>query len=238
MIRNVDFSEISDNRYYHLEDLCKVDTNGCDNCHECCIGMDDTIVLDPIDVFHISIALKIKPEQLINKCIDLSRKENIILPHLLFHTISSRCYFLSDEGRCKIHQFRPGICHLFPLGRIYHDSTFDYFLQTNQCIKKNPVKIKVRKWIDFVNIKDYEKYILSWHDFLKNIKKKYENENPDTNMLYEWNLLILKLFYFKPYLSDIVNSEKLEEFDMNFYKEYYSRLNYAYDVFNISSLES
>ena len=238
MIRKVEFSEISDNRYYRLEDLCKVDTDDCKNCHECCVGMDDTLILDPLDIFHISIAMEIDPEQLIGKCIDLSRKNDLIIPHMMFNTSFSKCYFLSEEGRCRIHQYRPGICHLFPLGRIYHDSRFDYFLQTNQCAKKNLVKIKVKKWIGFENIKEYEKYILKWHNFLNEIQEKTRKENPDKAKLYEWNLFILKWFYFKPYVKNHGKERFLKELDMDFYLEFNERLRYANEVFEISSHES
>ena len=57
-----------------------------------------------------------------------------------------RCAYLDADGRCRIHDVRPGICRLFPLGRVYDDKgDFSYFLQTGECAKKNLAKIKVKK---------------------------------------------------------------------------------------------
>ena len=231
MLRELDLKEISDGKYYKLDDICKVDTAGCNHCMDCCIGMEDTIILDPADIFHLSIALNEHPENLLNQYIELGNVDNILLPHLLFKSNTSKCRFLSEEGRCSIYKYRPGICHLFPLGRIYHDDTFDYFLQTHECTKRNLIKTKIRKWIGIENIKQYDQYIIDWHSFLNMIKEKMQSENPDHDTFYQWNLLILKLFFFKPYIKDSYNIEKDKVSDIDFYPEFYERLEYAKEIF-------
>ena len=72
--------------------------------------------------------------------------------------------FLTEEGRCGIHPFRPGICRLFPLGRYYEENGFRYFLQVHECQKENRAKVKVKKWLDTPDLKKYETYIarLAW----------------------------------------------------------------------------
>ena len=71
---------------------------------------------------------------------------------------SEKCGFLNEEGRCSIHTFRPGLCRLFPLGRNYNDGELKYFLLDNACQKQNHTKIKVKKWLDVPELKQYEKF--------------------------------------------------------------------------------
>lgn len=53
--------------------------------------------------------------------------DNLILPNLLLTGEDEHCTLLDDNGRCSIHESRPGFCRMFPLGRIYENGTFSYF---------------------------------------------------------------------------------------------------------------
>ena len=48
MRREVSLEEISDGRLYELNDMVKADWQDCAGCHDCCEGMGDSVVLDPI----------------------------------------------------------------------------------------------------------------------------------------------------------------------------------------------
>ena len=50
MRREVSLEEISDRRLYELNDMVKADCQDCAGCHDCCEGMGDSVVLDPMDV--------------------------------------------------------------------------------------------------------------------------------------------------------------------------------------------
>ena len=50
MRREVSLEEISDGRLYELNDMVKADCQDCAGCHDCCEGMGDSVVLDPMDV--------------------------------------------------------------------------------------------------------------------------------------------------------------------------------------------
>ena len=69
--------------------------------------------------------------------IELNVVDGIILPNLKMAGAEDGCGFLTEEGRCGIHPFRPGICRLFPLGRYYEENGFRYFLQVHECQKEN-----------------------------------------------------------------------------------------------------
>ena len=111
--------------------------------------MGDSIVLDPMDVYRLEKKLgKTMEEILLAGNVALRVVDGVILPHLKMTEQSDRCSFLNEEGRCSIHDARPGFCRMFPLGRLYEDGTFSYFLQVNECPKENKTKVKVRRWLD------------------------------------------------------------------------------------------
>ena len=120
--------QISDGKLYELNDMAKVGCHNCEGCHDCCTGMGDTILLDPYDVYRLSRGLGKTVEELMQGHIELHMEEGLILPNLKMTESTKECTFLNKEGRCSIHEYRPGICRLFPLGRNYEKEHVNYFI--------------------------------------------------------------------------------------------------------------
>ena len=131
------------------------------------------------------------------------------------------CPFLNGEGRCSIHGSRPGICRIFPLGRYYEEEGFKYFLQTHECKKENRTKVKVKKWIDTPDAKNYDKYIAKWHYFLKGLQKiaREDEEGTATKTI---SMYVLKTFYLTGYAAE-----------NDFFEQFYSRLAAACNLFGV-----
>ncbi|MCI5650399.1 MAG: YkgJ family cysteine cluster protein [Fusicatenibacter sp.] len=198
MERNINLQEVTDGKLYDSNDLVKVGCDDCRGCSECCRGMGDTIVLDPLDICRLSRRLNQTFEELLGGPVGLRVVDGIILPHLVMSGDNEQCSFLNGEGRCSIHEVRPGFCRMFPLGRIYEKGSFRYFLQINECPKENKTKVKIRKWLDTPDWNRYEKYVCEWHYFLKDIQSKIAQEQTE-NYAKEMSMLILQLFYITPY---------------------------------------
>ena len=210
MKREIDLKEISDGKLYGANDMVKADCHDCVGCSDCCKGMGSSIILDPMDLWRITYHKKISFEALLEKYIELNVVDGMVLPNLKLSEKEEACAFLNEEGRCSIHPYRPGICRLFPLGRVYEEEGFRYFLQIHECKKKDKSKIKVKKWLQIDHIAAYEKYIVSWHNFLKGCEQALEDipeEQKKVLVLY-----VLKTFYQTPFISE------------DFYAEYYARL--------------
>ena len=178
MERNVEIDKISDGKRYGANDLVKVGCDDCRGCSACCRGMGDSIVLDPMDLYRLERKLgKTMEEILTAGYISLRVVDGVILPHLKMTEQSDQCSFLNDEGRCSIHDARPGFCRMFPLGRLYENGTFSYFLQVSECPKENKNE---------------------WHYYLK--KKQNEARRTEDDALQQQiSMGILKLFYLLPY---------------------------------------
>ena len=212
MRRNVDLNEISDGKLYTSNDMVKADCYECQGCSACCRGIGKSIILDPIDLFHLKQATGKDFAGLLNQEIELNVVDGMILPNLKMDPKTDACPFLDENERCGIHAFRSGICRLFPLGRLYEEEGFRYFLLTKECKKENRGKVKVKKWLGITNLKAYEQYISDWHQFILTCEEsigELEKENIQILTTY-----ILRLFYQTPYEA---------EDDGSFYQEFYQR---------------
>lgn len=212
MKREIDIKEISDGKLYDLNDMVKADCKDCEGCSACCKGMGNSIVLDPLDVFRLTKGLNCTFEALIQNQAELNVVDGIVLPSIRMGEAGEACGFLDPQGRCSIHSFRPGICRLFPLGRIYTEEGIRYFLQIYECVKKNRTKVKVRSFMDNPDGKRYDKFIADWHDFLKKAENEMEKQN-DPNFTRELSMNVLKMFYLTPY-----------EKEQDFYDQFGKRL--------------
>lgn len=198
MERMIDLKEISDGRLYTADDMVKADCQDCKGCSACCRGMGSSIILDPYDIYQMEQGLHLSFEELLAGYLELNVAEGIVLPNLRLDGPEEKCRFNNDDGRCSIHEFRPGICRLFPLGRFYEDGSFRYYLQIHECKKTNRSKIKVKKWLQIPNLPAYEAFICHWHYFLKEISAKLA-ENTDDAAARTYSLTLLKIFFLTPW---------------------------------------
>ena len=206
-------------KLYELQDMVKVGCGGCMGCSSCCEGMGDTIIVDPYDVYRLTEGLNLSFEAMLqNGLLSLRVEEGVILPHLTMNE-KNRCVFLNDAGRCSIHESRPGLCRIFPLGRQYKDGRIFYFL-LDECKKSGKVKMKVEKWIDTKHTRVNEQFLLRWHDYIKQFRayaKETIREEGGETVMKQKNMLLLQTFYFTPYRDD-------------FYEEFEERLNYMQNL--------
>lgn len=200
MEREIDMSEVSDGKLYGINDMVKAGCNDCKGCSACCQGMGNSIVLDPYDIYRLTTGLNCKFEDLLIDKLDLNVVEGIILPNLKMAGTNERCAFLNDEGRCSIHGIRPGICRIFPLGRIYEDGSFRYFLQVNECAYSNRTKVKVKKWIDTPDTAKNAAFISEWHYFLKDLGKRFPTLTEET--VKQIDMYILNAFFVTLYQAN------------------------------------
>ena len=171
MLREVDLKEISDGKLYRAGDLVKVGCNNCQGCSDCCRGMGDSVILDPLDVARLSAGLGVSFDELLAGPVSLRVVDGLVLPYLKMEKAGEACTFLNEEGRCSIHAIRPGFCRLFPLGRYYEETGFSYFLQVGECSHKNSTKEKVRKWIGEADWTEYEQFVWNWHSYQKKLQQ-------------------------------------------------------------------
>lgn len=198
MRRNVSLEEISDGRLYDENDMVKADCHGCEGCSDCCRGMGHSVVLDPYDVFRLTLGLGRSMAELLEREIELQVTDGYILPNLRMSGPGESCVFLDGAGRCSVHELRPGVCRLFPLGRYYENGAFRYFLQTGECGAERS-KVKVSRWIDTPDRKRYRDFVTDWHYLLNDVEERLKQAAEDDIFCRELNMALLKIFYLAPY---------------------------------------
>lgn len=211
MLRECNLDEISDGKKYSINDMVKADCDDCKGCSACCHGMGSSIVLDPLDVHRLMSHFHTRFEVLLEDKIELNIVDGVILPNLKMNTQAEGepCVFLDAEGRCSIHEDRPGICRIFPLGRVYEDNSFSYILQIHECQKENRSKVKVSKWIDTPDLKKNQQFITDWHYFLKAAQARLA-AGGEEELIKRIAMQILQYFYIEPYHTDC---DFYEQFD-------------------------
>lgn len=212
MERDMNLDEISDGKLYEANDMVRLGCGDCAGCSACCHGMGDTIILDPYDIWQLTGNLHRTFEQLLSQGkIALAVYDGVILPHLCLEGAQEGCPFLSVEGRCSIHSFRPGLCRLFPLGRLYEDNSFRYFIQVHECRKESRTKLKIKKWLDIPEIRRYEQFISCWHYFIKAVQEEIRTLG-DEVQIKQRNMQLLQTYFLTPYRGE-----------EDFYEQFYAR---------------
>lgn len=241
MLRDQTIEEIYDGFFYSSDDLVPVGCGDCQGCSSCCQNTGDSIILDPFDLYMLSLGTGKTFEDMIEQEIEIRLVDGLILPNLMkcagdgkgqkepaaseqasepsgsSRPEGERCPFLTSAGRCSIHAFRPGICRLYPLGRYYTDKGFSYILQKDECSGRDKTPVRVRDWLGIENLPAYEAYILDWHDFLKKIREALPRltQNSKSSV----RSYILQIFFVHPYLREI-----------GFYPQYEARMDVCRDA--------
>ncbi len=189
--------EISDGKLYRAEDMVNAGAGGCKNCSWCCEDMCDSIFLDPYDIYSLCQGTGKEYTELIDgDYLEIGLHKLISMPHIKDR--GNGCGFLTEHKRCSIHDFRPGICRLFPLGRYYHDDTFSYILQTRGCKAEVRDEVKVRDWLEIKDLERYEEYMLKWHAVVKKLSG-FMMKPAEPGVKKRTHELFLKHFYEIPY---------------------------------------
>ena len=198
---------------YCAEDLARIAPHNCEGCGECCRGMGDTIHIDPWDIMMLTSHLHMTFMELLDRDLDLRVEDGLLLPNLAINDDHPVCPFLDESLRCTIHDFRPGICRLFPLGREYSGNGFHYILTEGQCTRKK-YKVKIKKYLDIPDLNSYETFIGEWHAFIRKEQRRMQG-TMDISEKQTRNMEFLKTFYMTPYHPEM------------FYKEIRERLKNA-----------
>lgn len=109
-----------------------------------------------------------------------------------------------------------------PLGRLYENGSFQYFLQVRECRKIKPGQDQGEKWIDMPEAEKYDAYISRWHYFLKKLSR-IVREDTEGILSRNLSMYVLKEFYLTPY-----------DRNGDFYAQIEKRIGKAEAVFGIS----
>lgn len=183
MKTHVNIDAISDGRTYDINDMAEAGTSGCDSCSACCHAVGGLVALTPYDVFQMTKHLGMSFDDLLEKHVTLRTDGKLKIPHLVMTGVDEACTFLDVAGRCGIHGFRPDICRLFPLGRVYEGDDFHYILLKDACIKPDLSMVNVGEWIGIPDHDTYKTFIMAWYKLLKALAFRMKFVREDAEIL-------------------------------------------------------
>lgn len=110
-------SERADQLEIGLLDLDSEFRFKCSQCGRCCIHQD-TVMFNPRDIYNIARKKGMTTLEVVEAYTEVYIGPNSRIPivHLLSNGPNGACPLL-ENGRCSVHECKPMVCALFPLGR-------------------------------------------------------------------------------------------------------------------------
>lgn len=192
-----------------MENLMDLESEFQFKCHRCgkCCKHQDTILLTARDIFNIARKLGKTTAEVIHDIAETYIGKNSLIPvvHLLPKGPGESCPLLKD-GLCTVHDCKPTVCALFPLGRVFvnkknddgtvvpGDGEVKYILNDIDCgsiTRKNTV----RSWLARFGIPEEDPFFLLWNktimeqgDAVRRLKKLQTTQSYPSFFDLIWNI--------------------------------------------------
>lgn len=135
----------------------------CTECGKCCQHRDE-IILTPYDLNRIARHLGITIVDVVkNYCICyIGWSSKLPVVALKMEGRKRKCPFL-EKQKCKIHEVKPSVCALYPLGRVASEDgeSVRYVLQNVNCGSEEE-EYTVRKWLSRCGFENNEEWFQEW----------------------------------------------------------------------------
>lgn len=196
----------------------------CKQCGKCCIHRED-ILLSPKDIYNISEELGLTPEKMFEQYCEVyvGSDSRIPLVRILPRGSVKRCPLLKDR-KCSVHESKPAVCKLYPLGRTllvdYANTTQKkfrvedtIFIFTGGECGDDTESHTVREWLTEFGIPISDEAFIKWQNLVLELgeafRKMEKMMGPDT-MRKIWTAAFVGL-----YLHYDTEKDFLPQFDEN-----------------------
>lgn len=180
----------------------------CDQCGKCCINRED-ILLNLKDLYNIAKHLGLTPEEVVEKYGETYLGGSSRLPIVRLKPRGSikRCPLLKDR-KCSVHQAKPTVCAMYPIGRCIRIETdqynaanidevqIEYIFSRVDC-GDNSESHTVREWLDAFGIPARDESFIRWQQAIAAVGsrlRKMEPVTPDRCMELVWTLVYSALY--------------------------------------------
>ena len=161
----------------------------CTQCGKCCIHRED-ILLNAKDLYKIAKHLKLSPEQVIAQYCEVYIGDSSRLPVVRLNPRGAvhRCPFLKNQ-KCSIHQVKPVVCAMFPLGRAIRiqldqqvktemtTSKIEYIFNHPECGDRSETQT-VRDWLNMFEVPIDDEFFIRWQQTLSDVARKIHEIEP------------------------------------------------------------
>ena len=212
----------------HFDEMC-IGTESrfrfhCNQCGKCCINRED-ILLNPKDLYNISKALGLTPQETVAQYCEvyLGQSSRIPIVRLKPRGSIKRCPLLKDR-KCLVHKAKPTVCALFPLGRsiklevekanpdAIERAGIQYIINPITC-GDGAEEHTVREWVESFGIPIHDSDFIAWQKALFATRQhivELEKILPDKSMELIWSITYQAL-----YLDYNIQKDFREQFQKN-----------------------
>lgn len=180
----------------------------CKQCGKCCINRED-ILLNPKDLYNISKELGLAPRDTIAQYCEVYLGQNSRIPIVRLKPRGSikRCPLLRDR-KCSVHNAKPTVCALFPLGRsikldaketdpnAIERARIQYIINSIECGDRSE-EHTVREWVESFGIPIHDNDFIAWQKALFSVRQQIvelEKMLPDKSMERVWSITYQALY--------------------------------------------
>ena len=180
----------------------------CKQCGKCCINRED-ILLNPKDLYNISKELGLAPRDTIAHYCEVYLGQNSRIPIVRLKPRGSikRCPLLRDR-KCSVHNAKPTVCALFPLGRsikldaketdpnAIERARIQYIINPIECGDRSE-EHTVREWVESFGIPIHDNDFIAWQKALFSVRQQIvelEKMLPDKSMERVWSITYQALY--------------------------------------------
>lgn len=195
----------------------------CDMCGKCCINRED-ILLNARDVYNMAKELQMEPAEMFLQYCETYVGECSRIPIVRLKPRGSikRCPLLKDR-KCSVHNAKPTVCAMFPIGRCIQMDADNKnaemnaddirYIFTDPGCGDNSETHTVREWLQKFGIPLEDEFFLAWNRViaeLGDIFRKGEKVLKEKTMIAVWNATFVKL-----YLDYDMDKEFMPQFKEN-----------------------
>jgi Fe-S-cluster containining protein len=154
----------------------------CTVCGECCRNRDNEITVFPYEMFNLCKALNMKSQEVVEKHCKFYVGDNSGIPYFTIrfkevgtgdnsYTVCSLLRKQDGVFKCMVHEYKPLVCALYPLGRLYNKNTkeVNYFLQPIVCNAKLEDEHTLSSWLEQSRINDTEQLFSDFNIFISRV---------------------------------------------------------------------
>lgn len=238
----------------HILDLDSEFRFKCRRCGKCCIHQH-TIILTTRDLYNIAKKQNRPIKNVIEDYTEIYIGRNSRLPvvHLLSNGKNDSCPLLVD-GLCSVHDCKPAVCALYPLGRVikqHYDEksgirkepTVHYILNDVTCGSAKRVNT-VRSWLERSGIAEHDEFYLLWNELMMDlcyiIRDMEKTDTAERSLVAVWSIITTYLYFNYNIEEDLMpqferNTRRLMRF-CRLLKKYLTHTLRAEDVKEMESL--
>ena len=184
----------------------------CRRCGKCCKNQD-TILFNARDIYNIAKKIGKTPKQVIEECAEVYIGDSSRIPvvHMVPVGPQRRCPLLLPDGRCSVHDCKPTVCALYPLGRV---ALFQDVKDKDAEITRENIRVKyiindyncgsakkrntVRSWLAQFQIPEEDEFFIRWNVVTVNlsamVRKLEENNCSEHTLQMLWNAILFALY--------------------------------------------